>query len=150
MFCPFIADKSGMKRDMDLIRAILLFAEEHCDGVHNYLVMPRNLPDKYHSVDKSVLTEHIVYAADEKGLIVVKYDHDGYSLVRLTSKGRRFLDNPPKKLWHIIRYLWTFIWERLKQAGNKVITDWFALAITMIVGGILAFIAYCFGLLRLW
>jgi hypothetical protein len=120
-----IADRLGMKRNMDLIREILLFAEENCDGRKRWLITPRNLSDKYQSIDKSLLMEHVVYAADERGLVVIEYDSIDYTIIRLTSKGRKFLSQPVRNRQWIIEQCWAFVFSKTKKAGDDLITDGF-------------------------
>jgi hypothetical protein len=48
-----------MKRDYELIFAILLFAEETCDGNGGIEITTADLPEMFHNVDEVVLLEHV-------------------------------------------------------------------------------------------
>ena len=77
-----------MKRNMDLIRAILLYVEEHDDGTKSLAVNALTLPDEYRTVNELSFFEHIALMK-ERGLI----ETDGYLIRRLTWEGHEFLDN---------------------------------------------------------
>ena len=60
-----------MKLDFDLILAILLFAEEKCDGRGGIEISPSDLPEQFRHVDEFVFREH---ASDAMGRGFIKGD----------------------------------------------------------------------------
>jgi len=88
-----------MKRDMDLIRAILQFAEENCkafcrsnDHTEYPALSVSKLPEMFHLIEKSVLDEHVELAKDRK-LISADYIYDLWRIRYLTWEGHDFLDS---------------------------------------------------------
>ena len=82
-----------MKRDLDLIREILLFAENNCDGRQMPLADASKFQNsKYHSVTRPVLREHIELA-QERGLLTASHHSGGSHIHRLTWDGHDFLAN---------------------------------------------------------
>ena len=78
-----------MKRDLDLIREILLYVEKNCDG--------QNAPnfresDLYKSNGVNVIFEHVTLAI-ERGLLEADHYSNGWHLKRLTWDGHDFLAN---------------------------------------------------------
>ena len=74
---------------MDLIRNILLWVEENCDGNSYEDLYDSDLCQTH---DQIVLDEHIALAA-ERELIDANYASNGYAIRRLTWDGHEFLDN---------------------------------------------------------
>ena len=94
------ANIEDMKRDMDLIREILLFAEKHCDGKYEYGINVAELPQKYHNINEFELREHITLTI-ENGLIEASGAFGDYSIGRLTWEGHEFLGNARSpKAWN--------------------------------------------------
>jgi hypothetical protein len=94
-----IADREFMKRDMDLIREILLYAEKHCKAFCNSLdrfeypaMTPTKLPKKFQSFDREILNEHVLLAK-ERNLIEADFISDKWRVRRLTWEGHEFIDN---------------------------------------------------------
>jgi len=86
-----------MKRDMDLIREILLLAEKHCCGgtfldFDQFALDTSVLPENYPSIEYEELDEHIALAK-ERGLIEAHRASGSCSIQRLTWEGHEFLDN---------------------------------------------------------
>ena len=82
-----------MKRNTDLIKEILLYAEEHCDGKdeHGVRLKLSDLPEKYRDIDETELREHIGLALEEN-LIDATTGTNPFTLYRLTWKGHDYLD----------------------------------------------------------
>jgi len=98
-----------MKQNKDLLREILLRAEEHCDGVYNFAIQKNDLDEKFHDITLVTLTDHIVQLK-EGGLIDVKRALVGYEIIRLTYRGHALLDDARDLQ----------VWEAAKKvAGNK-------------------------------
>jgi len=99
-----MGDNLGMKRDLDLIREILLFTEQHSDGSTYLKLDVSKLPEKYHSLNiideddddeddnAQIFTEHITLAV-ERGLLEASRNKSGYTIHRLTWEGHEFLAN---------------------------------------------------------
>lgn len=78
-----------MKRDMDLIRNILLFAEENCDG-YSYIGLYDS--DLFQSHDRITIDGHIDLAT-KRGFIDANHASNGWAIRGLTWDGHEFLDN---------------------------------------------------------
>ena len=88
-----------MKRDMDLVMAILQFAETNCEAFNQSnsstdfpAITVSKLPEKFHSVEKPVLDEHVQLAVNRK-LISADYIYDKWRIHCLTWEGHDFLDS---------------------------------------------------------
>ena len=97
-----------MKRNMDLIREILLFAEANCDGLVADLakqggvrLTASKLPENYRSVSDTVLEAHLILL-QERNLLEVNFVSSGvWKAFRLTWEGHDFLDNSRSpKIWN--------------------------------------------------
>lgn len=96
-----------MKRDKELIKAILEYAEEY-KGKGGVLIKPEHLPDLFQDVSLDVLIRHGLLLLD-KGLIKGSADRFGISISRITWEGYEFLDNAREpKVWN----------AAMKAAGN--------------------------------
>jgi len=100
---------------MDLIREILLFAEENCDGTTDgggslcgIRIAVSKLPQAYHNVDDKKLVEHISLAAERKLLEVG--DTGSMRIYRLTWEGYDFLDNSRSAI----------VWAAAKKAAGHM------------------------------
>ena len=78
-----------MKRDLNLIRDILLWAEENCDG---YTYESLYQFDLLQSHGRKVIDEHITLTL-ERGLIEASHASNGYAIRRLTWDGHDFIAN---------------------------------------------------------
>ena len=121
-----------MKRDNDLIREILLYIEEQCNGTILHIA-GHNIPDKFKNVDYDILEGHLwMLKGDEpKEHKYILADHysNGWWIRGLTLEGRDLLDSirvptpvpvsVPTKRHSVFRQICSF----LKQAWNKAITD---------------------------
>ena len=74
---------------MDLIRDILLFVEENCNG-YDYESLYES--DLFQPHNRVILDEHIALV-QERGLVEAIHDSCGYAIRRLTWDGHEFLDN---------------------------------------------------------
>ena len=81
-----------MKRDLDFLREILLFAETHCDGSAFEPLDVSKLPVQYLSATQATIDEHITLA-QEQGLIDAIHPSNGWHIRRLTWDGQEFLAN---------------------------------------------------------
>ncbi len=78
-----------MKRNMELIREILLFIEEKCDGSLFVSIDSLHL----HEQNQNIVQQHAKLIA-ERGLATFRLiDQDGYCFDGLTWCGHDFLDN---------------------------------------------------------
>ena len=78
-----------MKRDMDLIRELLLFSEAHCDGISSHAVSINNFKL---AADHRQLGAHIKLL-EEQGLLTDGHaTFDSYGLGNLTWHGHEYLD----------------------------------------------------------
>jgi len=80
-----------MKLDFDLLLAIMLFAEEKCDGRGGIDISPSELPERFHHVDDFVFREH-VYDAMKRGYIEGDFTFGKCYLDRLTPAGQELLE----------------------------------------------------------
>lgn len=78
-----------MKRNMELIKEILLFIEEECDGGR---FVPLD-PNRLHEQNQNIIQQHAKLIA-ERGLATFRLiDQDEYRFDGLTWSGYDFLDN---------------------------------------------------------
>ena len=109
-----------MKRDLDLIREIVLFAETECDGINIPLVNSSKFQNpKYHSVTWAILREHIELA-EEHGLLQTSHHSGGSHIHRLTWAGHDFLINARAST----------VWEAAKKVAGHLTFDVFLTALT--------------------
>ena len=86
-----------MKRDKELIKAILIFAEEH-EG--SPVIGPTNLPSLFHDVPLENLIRHGQLMID-CGLIKGSIGRNGVTVTGITWDGYEFLDNARNtKVWN--------------------------------------------------
>jgi hypothetical protein len=78
-----------MKRDKELIKAILIYAEEH-DGVP--VIKPETLPPLFRDVSLETLVRHGHLMIDS-GLIKGNGSRQGITVSAITWEGYEFLDN---------------------------------------------------------
>jgi hypothetical protein len=84
-----------MKRDINLIRAILQFAEENCDGTRAGTVFTADkLPKEYRSVDDLKLKEHLTLVDERKLLDWCECEDGELTFFRLTWAGHDFIATP--------------------------------------------------------
>jgi hypothetical protein len=89
-----------MKRNMDLIREILLFAETNCDGQAFQRIDVCKLAEPYRMVEPHILEEH-VRIAEQQGLIEISRNSSGTYIHRLTWNGHDFLaDARQPEVWN--------------------------------------------------
>lgn len=93
-----------MKRDMDLIKAILIKLETECSPFAYYSIDKEDFP----GADETQIQEHCRLIA-ERGLAVGKQTRGGWNFSSLTWDGHDFLDNAREnKVWQAAK----------KAAGN--------------------------------
>jgi hypothetical protein len=80
-----------MKRDKDLIKAILEVAED-APAKHATVITPRELPDRFSDVSLGELIRHGHLMIDY-GLIKGTGDRHGITITSITWNGYEFLDN---------------------------------------------------------
>ena len=86
-----------MKRDKELIKAILIYAEE-CDGTP--VIKPETLPPLFHDVPLDTLVRHGQLMID-CGLIKGNSSRGGITVTAITWDGYEFLDNARNtKVWN--------------------------------------------------
>ena len=86
-----------MKRDKELIKAMLIYAEE-CDRVP--VITPEILPDMFHDVPLENLVRHGQLMIDS-GLIKGDSSRNGVTVKAITWDGYEFLDNARNtKVWN--------------------------------------------------
>ena len=88
-----------MKRNMDLIKAILLFAENNCDGLshgsansHSVRLAASKLPENCRPATDVELDAHVILARNRQ-LLEAQSVPGGWDVYRLTWEGHDFLDN---------------------------------------------------------
>ncbi|MBR2692852.1 MAG: DUF2513 domain-containing protein [Thermoguttaceae bacterium] len=88
-----------MKRDMDLIKAILLDLEKHCNGTFYYAPTKESVPYDYDGDDED-FRQHCRLVA-QHGLAKATETRGGISFLALTWDGHDFLDNSREpKVWN--------------------------------------------------
>ena len=86
-----------MKRDKELIKAILIYAEECEDSP---AIRPETLPDRFHDVPIENLVRHGQLMIDS-GLIRGTCGRNGVTVTAITWDGYEFLDNARNtKVWN--------------------------------------------------
>jgi len=103
------ADTWVMKRDMDLIREILLFAEANCDGKDDFVIEVAHLSGKFPNITPEKLNEHVTLTI-ERELIEANGTFGDYGISRLTWEGHEFLDNSREPA----------IWNATKKAAGHL------------------------------
>ena len=97
-----------MKRDMDLIKAILLDLEEHCDATFGYKPSKKTVRYAYSGTDNE-FDEHC-RLIEEQGLAkTINSVTDGIFFVSLTWAGHDFLDNSRDSR----------VWKAAKDAAGR-------------------------------
>jgi hypothetical protein len=81
-----------MKRDMDLLRAIMLFAEEQVPAARFKSCEPPDFQSKFPALDRDTLCEHIRLLEETQYLKKVAWSYDGAALSGLTMVGFDYLD----------------------------------------------------------
>ena len=81
-----------MKRDMDLLRAILMFAEEQVPAARFKSCEPSDFQDNFPDLDRDTLCEHIRLLEEAAYLKKVAWSMDGASISGLTMVGFDYLD----------------------------------------------------------
>ena len=98
-----------MKRDMDLIKAILLDLEEHCDGTFGYKPSKKTVRYAYSGTDNE-FDEHC-RLIEEQGLAkTINSVTDGIFFVSLTWAGHDFLDDSRESK----------VWQAAKKAAGSL------------------------------
>jgi hypothetical protein len=88
-----------MKRDKELIKAILIYAEEY-EGRGSPVVTPEILPSEFHDVPLGNLVQHGQLMID-CGLIKGSSSRNGVVVTGITWDGYEFLDNARNtKVWN--------------------------------------------------
>ena len=95
-----------MKRDMELIREILFFVEESCDGTQYVSVEKAHL----HERDSDIIYEHCRLLADKKLVIATLTDDKQCYFDSLTWDGHDFLDNARNST----------VWSATKKAAGQL------------------------------
>ena len=96
-----------MKRDMDLVRTILLFVEKNLNGVHTVRLESSKVSED-HSLAE--VQGHVRILVDGGYLEDVQQSHAQVGIGNLTNKGHDFLDSvrDPE------------IWKKTKIAGEEI------------------------------
>ena len=81
-----------MKRDMDLIKAILVYAEERLDKGAP-LIKKENLPKTFHDVDKRVWREHCKWIKDNELAKGDTLQGSAFYITKILPKGYSLLNN---------------------------------------------------------
>jgi len=82
-----------MKRNMDLIREILLLVEQKPAGQREIVIEPSHLPEQYNSISVYEIREHIDLAIERELIERVFQSRECCNVHRLTWKGHDFLDD---------------------------------------------------------
>jgi CheY-like chemotaxis protein len=133
-----------MKRDMDLIREILLYAEEHCPETRI-----RKTTINFDGVPGRTMDFHVKLLCDANMLETATHVTDGESYIcSLTWKGYEFLDKiRDDKQWRQIKGILAktgdFSFETVSQAASSLIAEQLK---TYATHGIVILLAYLFGL----
>ena len=85
------ADNGDMTLDFDLLLAVMLFAEEKCDGRGGIEISPSELPERFHHVNDFVFREHVIDAM-KRGYIEGDFTFGKCYLDRLTPAGQKLLE----------------------------------------------------------
>jgi len=110
-FYQFRADEVGMKLDFDLLREILLYAENRPKGCdkNEVAIQTKDLPDVYHGISPDTLKEHVAVLVDAE-VIYATSMLATYSIGGLKMHIGHFLDNAKV----------SEAWDAAKRiAGNK-------------------------------
>lgn len=97
-----------MKRDMDLIRAILLFAENKVPAATFVACDATDFQSNFPSLDNDTLNEHVRLLESSGHLKKVAWSYDGAALSGLSMNGFDYLDS--------IRD--DEIWRKTKEGAN--------------------------------
>lgn len=97
-----------MKRNMDLIKAILLFAEEKCDGKHGYSITPSGLPG-FENEDAMVVRLH-ARLLSEREMLKVDETRSDICAIAVKWEGHEFLDNARQPA----------VWNAAKKAAGNL------------------------------
>ena len=90
-----------MKRDMDLIKAILLDLEEHCDGTLYYVPTKESVPYAYGGTDEEFRQHCRLIAQHGLADAVEKTRGGSINFLALTWAGHDFLDDSREsKVWN--------------------------------------------------
>ena len=98
-----------MQRDMDLLRAILLFVESSVPAGKFVSCEIQNFAQEFPSLDSSILAEHVRLLEEVGYLKKVYWTHDGAHLSGLSMKGYDYLDS--------IRD--DEIWSKVKEGADR-------------------------------
>jgi len=107
-----------MKRNNDLIRAILAEVEKHKGGNRTLSLSKRQFVDTFPGLDADTLNGHI-QLLKEVGFVEAAPHQFGWSIVGLTWSGHDFLTDSKCPN----------IWERAKQVGGDLSFDVFRSAL---------------------
>ena len=102
-----------MRRDKELIKALLLYKEEYREG-GNKIIEPTDLPERFHSISICDFREHGQLIFD-KGLAVGMLVERGIIISRLTWEGYDFLDNARI----------SSVWQTAKKVAGEMSWDIF-------------------------
>lgn len=103
-----------MKRDMNLIRAILVDLQENCNGRQTHTPTPEKIKYQYSGTDLE-FREHCRLIV-ERGLADVIPGRNDYSFTRLTWAGHDFLDNSKD----------SSVWQAAMKAAGHLSFDIFS------------------------
>jgi hypothetical protein len=103
-----------MKRDNDLIREILFFAEQNCNGNNVLTLSARDFLKNFPNLTQDILDNHIELLADRK-LLQAEPHQFGWFVLGLTWDGHDFLSNAKDQT----------IWNKSKQLAGHLAFDIF-------------------------
>ena len=103
-----------MKRNNDLIRAILAEVEKHKGGNRPLHLSPGRFVDPFPGLDADTMDDHIKLLADA-GFVEAEPHQFGWSIIGLTWAGHDFLANSKCPT----------TWEKAKQVGGNLAFDLF-------------------------
>jgi hypothetical protein len=103
-----------MKRDNDLLREILLFAEQHCTGDNVLTLSAGMFAKNFPNVTQPILDYHIELLAERK-LLKAEPHQFGWFVLGLTWDGHDFLSNAKDQT----------IWNKSKQLAGHLSFDIF-------------------------
>ena len=118
-----------MKRDMDLIREILLYI---ANSPGDYAELLRgSFPESLRHLEYEVVRDHVLLAKEDK-LIEATHSSGGFISLRLRSGGYKFLE------------------ETSKKSRRRALLQWWCIAIAGFVGFVATLMTIILALRSLW